>query len=133
MCGLLKVSFNIMCIVRILIDTVSLNNISLSLRDNCPYLEFFWSAFSRTRIEYGEIRSISPYSVRMRENTDQKNSEYGHFPCCIYYSNSELPVFFFLQEMYFSDYNTVLCKRKYLIQLSIPFVALIPLNDILLI
>ena len=22
---------------------------------------------------------ISPYSVRMRENTDQKNSEYGHF------------------------------------------------------
>ena len=23
--------------------------------------------------------SYSPYSVRMRENTDQKNSEYGHF------------------------------------------------------
>ena len=23
--------------------------------------------------------SISPYSVRMRENTDQNNSEYGHF------------------------------------------------------
>ena len=22
---------------------------------------------------------FSPYSVRMRENTDQKNSEYGHF------------------------------------------------------
>ena len=22
---------------------------------------------------------ISPYSVRMRENTDQNNSEYGHF------------------------------------------------------
>ena len=29
--------------------------------------------------EYGEICSISPYSFRMRENTDQKNSEYGHF------------------------------------------------------
>ena len=27
----------------------------------------------------GEIRGISPYSVRMRENTDQNNSEYGHF------------------------------------------------------
>ena len=27
----------------------------------------------------GEIRSISPYSVQMRENTDQNNSEYGHF------------------------------------------------------
>ena len=26
-----------------------------------------------------EIRSISPYPVRMRENTDQNNSKYGHF------------------------------------------------------
>ena len=32
----------------------------------------FWSVFSRIRTEYGEIRSISSYSVRMRENTDQK-------------------------------------------------------------
>ena len=35
---------------------------------------FFWSIFSRIRTEFGEIRSISPYSVRMRENTDQKKS-----------------------------------------------------------
>ena len=42
------------------------------LRKKCPYSELFWSVFSRIRIEYGEIRSISPYSVRMRENTDQK-------------------------------------------------------------
>ena len=27
----------------------------------------------------GEILHISPYSVQMRENTDQNNSEYGHF------------------------------------------------------
>ena len=33
---------------------------------------FFWSVFSRIRTEYEEIRSISPYSVRMREYTDQK-------------------------------------------------------------
>ena len=33
---------------------------------------FFWSVFSRIRTEYGEIRSIFPYSVRIRENTDQK-------------------------------------------------------------
>ena len=33
---------------------------------------FFWSVFSRIRTEYGEIRSISPYLVRIRENTDQK-------------------------------------------------------------
>ena len=34
----------------------------------------FWSVFSLTRTD-----RISPYSVRMRENSKQKNSEYGHF------------------------------------------------------
>ena len=29
--------------------------------------------------EYEEILRISPYSVRMRENMDENNSEYGHF------------------------------------------------------
>ena len=33
---------------------------------------FLWSVFSHIRTEYGEILRISPYSVRMRENTDQK-------------------------------------------------------------
>ena len=33
---------------------------------------FFWSIFSRILTEYGEIFRISLYSVRMRENTDQK-------------------------------------------------------------
>ena len=50
-----------------------------TLRKKCPYSELFWSAFSRIRTEYGEILRISPYSVRMQENTDQNNSEYGHF------------------------------------------------------
>ena len=50
-----------------------------TLRRKWPYSELFWSAFSRIRTGYGEIRSISPNSVRMRENTDQDNSEYGHF------------------------------------------------------
>ena len=49
------------------------------LREKCPYSEFFWSAFSRVRTEYEGIRSICPYSVRMLENTDQKNSEDGRF------------------------------------------------------
>ena len=48
-------------------------------REKSPYSEFFWSIFSRIRTEYGKVRSISPYSVRMRENKDQKNSEYGLF------------------------------------------------------
>ena len=47
------------------------------MRKNCPYSELFWSAFSRIWIQYGQIRSISPYSVQMRENTDQNSSKYG--------------------------------------------------------
>ena len=50
-----------------------------TLRKKCRYTELFWSAFSRIWTEYGEILRISPYSVRMRENADQNNSEYGHF------------------------------------------------------
>ena len=49
------------------------------LSKKCPYSKLFWSAFSRIRTEYGEIRSISLCSVRMRENADQNNSEYGYF------------------------------------------------------
>ena len=51
----------------------------LPQKSNDSYLELFWSTFSRIRAEYGEIRLISPYSVRMRENTDQNNSEYDGF------------------------------------------------------
>ena len=32
----------------------------------------FWSVFSCTRTEYRDLRSKSPYSVRIQENTDQK-------------------------------------------------------------
>ena len=38
------------------------------LRKKCPYSDLFCSAFPSIRNEYGEIRSISPYSVWMREN-----------------------------------------------------------------
>ena len=48
-----------------------------SLRKKSSYSELFWSAFSYIRTEYREIRSISPYSVQMRENADQNSSEYG--------------------------------------------------------
>ena len=49
------------------------------MRENCPYSKSFWSLFSLILTEYREILRISSYSVRMRENTDQNNSEYGHF------------------------------------------------------
>ena len=49
------------------------------LSKKCPYSEFFWSVFSLVRTEYKEIHSISPYSVRMLENTALKNSKYKNF------------------------------------------------------
>ena len=55
------------------------NTFFLSLLEKCPYSELFWSAFFCIQTEYGELRSIPSYSVRMREYADQNNSEYGHF------------------------------------------------------
>ena len=51
--------------------------LSATLRKKCQCSELFCSTFFRIRTEYGEIRIISPYSVRMRENADQNSSEYG--------------------------------------------------------
>ena len=72
----------------------------LTLREKCPYSQFFWSVFSRVWTAYGEIRSISPYSVRMRENTDQKNSEYGHFTCsaCYQHYHGEMTMHFYIYQ-----------------------------------
>ena len=50
-----------------------------ALREKCRYLELFWVVFSSIQTKYGEILLISQYSVRMRENTDQNNYEYGYF------------------------------------------------------
>ena len=55
----------------------------MSLREKGRYLEFFWSVFSRT--EYREIVRKFSYSVKMRENTNQKNSAYGHFSRSVYF------------------------------------------------
>ena len=52
---------------------------TLSLRKKCPYSVFFCSVFSRIRTQYGNSICKFPYSIRMPENTDQENSEYGHF------------------------------------------------------
>ena len=46
----------------------------LSPRKKCPHSELFWSAFSRI-----------PYSVRIRENTCQNNSGYGHFSRSVFF------------------------------------------------
>ena len=52
---------------------------TIALREKCPYSELFWSVFSRILTEYGEIQSISPDLVQMRENMRQNNSKYGPF------------------------------------------------------
>ena len=57
------------------------HSFNTSPRKKCPYSELFWPTFFRIRTEYGEILLISPYSVRMRENADQNNSENGQFLC----------------------------------------------------
>ena len=49
------------------------------LRERCPYSEFFWSVFSYIRTEFGKIRSISPYSIQMLENT---NTDIFHAVTC---------------------------------------------------
>ena len=57
-------NFSLQTLFTILILEYSLvkqiNNQESSLLEKCPYSELFWSVFSR-------IRTISPYSVRMRE------------------------------------------------------------------
>ena len=46
----------------------------------------YFPAFGLNMDRYSVLR-ISPYSVRMRENTDQNNSEYGHFLRSEYFSS----------------------------------------------
>ena len=58
--------------------------------------------FSRIPAEWGEMRSISLYSVRIRENTDQKNSEYVHFSC------SEFSFFIFSLKYGHLRFNSLL-------------------------
>ena len=64
---------------------------------------FFWSVFSCIRIEYGDFHSRSPYSVRMRENTDQKNFLSGHFSRSVCLSHSSLFLISFASD-HFSEH-----------------------------
>ena len=45
----------------------------ITLREKCPYSEFYWSVFSPIWTEYEEIQSISPHLVQMREIRTRKN------------------------------------------------------------
>ena len=68
----------------------------VSLRKKCPYSELFWSVFPRIRTDLTvsvQMRLISPFSVRMREITDQNNSEYGHFSQSVSSENVQWNIF----------------------------------------
>ena len=61
-------------------------SISLSLRQRCVHIRSFsgpyFSSFGLNTAKYGVSLTLYLrylYSVRMRENTEQKNSECGHF------------------------------------------------------
>ena len=70
------------------------------MREKCPYSEFFWSVFFCIWTEYGEILRIYPNLVRMRENTNQENSEHGNFTQCL---PSKKASFFSFSNSYFSE------------------------------
>ena len=42
------------------------------------------TSFPLIRYECEDLQSKLPYSVWMRENTDQKNSNFGHFSCWVH-------------------------------------------------
>ena len=63
-----------------------LKRTDLPLRKKSPYSELLWSVFSRIRTEYW---CISPYTIRMRENSDQNNSKCWHFSRSVHYAISQ--------------------------------------------
>ena len=71
-----KTAFSFTCVTP---DDISKVIKRLTVRESSPYSELFWSIFSRIWTEYRQILHIPPYFAQMRENTDQNNSEYGHF------------------------------------------------------
>ena len=62
--------------LKVEFETISFNLVlTIPLRSHCvksfQTRSFFWSVFSPIWTEYGDLRSKSPYSVQIRENTDQ--------------------------------------------------------------
>ena len=64
-------------------NLLKVNTATLTLRKECPYSEFYLACIFRIRTEYRYLLSKSLHSVQMRENADEKNSEYGHFLCSV--------------------------------------------------
>ena len=67
---------------------------------------FFWSVFSCIRTEYIDLRSKSPCSVRVQENTDRKLSVFGHFSRSVKYAVDFLSFFPPLQQESFTIFSS---------------------------
>ena len=80
--------------------------ISLVLRQKCPYCEVFWSILPRIWTECGEILRISPYSVQMQRNTDQKTLNTDTFHAVLAYLEGlqVKPI------LYWNVYLFILCR-----------------------
>ena len=55
-----------------LMNLINAKIYGLSLLGKCPNQESFFSLSSDIFTEYKDLRCKSPYSIKMRENTDQK-------------------------------------------------------------
>ena len=77
---------------------------SCTLRKKCSYSEFLWFTFSRIWRECREIRNISPYPVRMRENADQENLRirtlFTQWPSSDYCIHHQLKLYNFIASSY---------------------------------
>ena len=58
---------------------------SYPLREKSPYLELFWSVFSRIRTEYGEILQRSLRGSRKAPNKDTFRILFTHRPLHMYF------------------------------------------------
>ena len=80
-----RVTPNIHCFLASSINSTpyhsNKNNLkaTLKLREKYSNTQFFWSVFSSIRTKYGDLRRTCPYLVQILENTDHKNSVFGHF------------------------------------------------------
>ena len=79
---------------------------SHSLHEVSKIRSFFCSAFSFIRTEYEDLRSKSPYSVKVQENTDQKKLlDTFHVVTLIKFTSFSLMLH---RAIYFSSPNTTL-------------------------
>ena len=62
---------------------------TFALREKCPNTEFFMVHIFLYLNWIGDLRSRSPYSVRMQENTDLKKTVFWHFSCSPNTENSK--------------------------------------------